>query len=159
MVDSTLNMNKESLQKVLCNDLNTGKVCVNTVTKCWHMTKKWRVGICTDLIGQTGKEPDFLTSITMGSQYNTKTNRQSLQCTTNSHPQPKKVKTSSSKLKSMWIVFFGIKGHAPCTLSSQTHRWCGAIKRKSASQRPGLWSHKSVVHHNTTPFHSASSVK
>jgi hypothetical protein len=43
----TFNMNKESIHKVLSNDLDTRKMA----TMCWHFTKKLRVEICIDLVG------------------------------------------------------------------------------------------------------------
>lgn len=77
--------------------------------------KESRVSRCKELLGLIENDPDFLNSVVTGDEswmfeYDPETKRQSSEWHTKSSPRPKKARTSKSRIKTMLIVFFDVRG-------------------------------------------------
>ncbi|XP_041369571.1 protein GVQW3-like [Gigantopelta aegis] len=64
MMAEMLSMNKESIRKILIEDLSMRKVCAKLVPKrLTNEQKQKRVDICTDLLDRTEQEANLLDSV------------------------------------------------------------------------------------------------
>jgi len=108
-----VNIDRETVRKILTEDLDIRKVCAKMVPK--ELTKEQkqrRVTICQDLLE---KQDDILGRVITGDetwvyQYDPETKQQSAQWKTANSPQPKKFRRSKSRVKTMLLTFFDIIG-------------------------------------------------
>jgi len=104
-----VNIDRETVRKILTEDLDMKKGCAKMVPKeLTEEQKQRRVTICQDLLE---RQDDILGRVITGDetwvyQYNPETKRQSAQWKTANSPQPKKFHQS----KSMLLTFFDIRG-------------------------------------------------
>ncbi|UYV70307.1 hypothetical protein LAZ67_7002482 [Cordylochernes scorpioides] len=95
------------------------------VTEDLQMCKKeLRVLRCQVLLDLIQNEPDFLNSVVTGDEswmfeYDPESKRQSCAWHTKSSPRPKKARMSKSRIKTMIIVFFDIRGIVHCEFVPQ----------------------------------------
>ncbi|UYV79288.1 hypothetical protein LAZ67_17001917 [Cordylochernes scorpioides] len=104
---------------------------------------------CQELLDLIQNEPDFLNSVVTGDEswmfeYDPESKRQSCAWHTKSSPRPKKARMSKSRIKTMIIVFFNIRGIVHCE----------RLKRRIARVRTDI---KDTVklHHDNATSHTA----
>jgi len=108
-----VNIDRETVRKILNEDLDTRKVCAKKVPKeLTEEQKQRRVTICQDLLD---RQYDILGCVITGDvtwiyQYDPETKRQSAQWKTANSPRPKKFHRSKSRVKRMLLTFFDIRG-------------------------------------------------
>jgi len=108
-----VNFNRETVRKILTEHLDMRKVCAKMVPK--ELTKEQkqrRVTICQDLLE---RQDDILGHVITGDetwvyQYDPETKRQSVQWKTANSPRPKKFRQSKSRVRTMLLTFFDIRG-------------------------------------------------
>jgi len=108
-----VNIIRETVRKILTEDLDMRKVCAKMVPK--ELTKEQkqrRVTFCQDLLE---RQDDILGRSITGDEtwvypYNPETKRQSAHWKTASFPRPKKFCQSKSRVKTMLLTFFDIRG-------------------------------------------------
>jgi histone-lysine N-methyltransferase SETMAR len=100
-------------------------------------------------------------------QYDPETKRKNMQWKTQNSPRPKKARMPRSRVKIMFVCFFDHKGivHYEFISQGQTvneqcysevlRRLWECVQRK----RPGLWSDKWILHHDSAPAHNALRVR
>lgn len=100
----------------MSKNLEMRKVCAKLVPKVLTDDQKSRrVEVCRELLEMCEVDPDFLENVVTGDEswvfeYDPETKRQSAEWHTSTSPRPKKARMSKSKIKSMLIVFFDIRG-------------------------------------------------
>ncbi|XP_029672795.1 protein GVQW3-like [Formica exsecta] len=96
--------------------------------------------------------------------YDPETKRQSMEWRSPHSPKPKKVRMSKSKVKTMLITFFDIRGlvHYEFVPQDRTVNqifYLGVLKRLDVAvkrKQPNLWKERSwIFHHDNAPAHSA----
>ena len=108
-----MNIDRETVRKILTEDLDMRKVCAKMVPKKLTKEQKQRkVTICQDL---SERQDDIFGRVITGNetwvyQYDPETKRQSAQWKTANSPRPKKFCQSKSRVKTMLLTFFYIKG-------------------------------------------------
>jgi len=108
-----VNIDRETVRKILTEDLDTRKVCAKMVPKeLTEEQKQRRVTICQDLLE---RQDDILGHViirdeTWVYQSDPETKQQSAQWKTANSPQPKKFRWSKSRVKTMLLTFFHIRG-------------------------------------------------
>jgi len=108
-----VNIDRETVRKILTEDLDMRKVCAKMVPKeLTENQKQRRVTICQDLLE---RQDDIFGCIIMGDetwvyQYNSETKRQSAKRKTANSPRPKKFRWSKSRVKTKLLTFFDIRG-------------------------------------------------
>ena len=108
-----VNINRETVRKILTEDLDMRKVCAKMVPKeLTEEQKQRRVTIFQDLLE---RQDDILGRVTTDDetcvyQYDPETKRQSAQWKTANSPRPKKFRRSKSRVKTMMPTFFDIRG-------------------------------------------------
>jgi len=108
-----VNIDRETVRKILTEDLDMRKVCANMVPKeLTEEQKQRRVTICQDLLE---RQDDIFGHVITGDerwvyQYDPETKRQSAQWKTANSPRPKKFHQSKSRVKTMLLTFFDIRG-------------------------------------------------
>jgi hypothetical protein len=112
-----LNIARETVTKILVENLGMMEVCAKMVPKNLTIEQKLRRKfVCVDLLETLSAEPDFLDTVVTGDEswifaYDLETKRQSMQWKTNNASCPKKkAHMTKSKIKTMFIVFFDSKG-------------------------------------------------
>ena len=108
-----VNIDRETDRKILTEDLDIREVCAKMVPK--ELTKEQmqrRATICQDLLE---KQDDILGRVTTADetwvyQYDPETKRQSAQWKTANSPRPKKLRRSKSRVKTILLPFFDIRG-------------------------------------------------
>nr|CAH7751414.1 unnamed protein product [Callosobruchus chinensis] len=116
MISDLSNIDRETVRKILHEDLKMTKVCAKMVPK--NLTpeqKENRKNICIDIMQQLEADPGLLEKVvtcdkTWIFQYDPETKRQSMHWKTQSSPRMKKARMSKSKLKAMLIIFFDVRG-------------------------------------------------
>ncbi|XP_072380520.1 protein GVQW3-like [Diabrotica undecimpunctata] len=114
MIAETVNANKETVRKILHDELNMKKVCEKLVPKKLTPDKKLvRQQIRSDFLERLHEEPQLIENIincdeTWIFKYDVETKRQSMYWKTPASPRMKKARMSKSKIKAMLIVFFDI---------------------------------------------------
>nr|CAH7740212.1 unnamed protein product [Callosobruchus chinensis] len=111
MISDLSNIDRETVRKILHEDLKMTKVCAKMVPK--NLTpeqKENRKNICIDIMQQLEADPGLLEKVvtcdeTWIFQYDPETKRQSMHWKTQSSPRMKKARMSKSKLKAMLIIF------------------------------------------------------
>jgi len=108
-----VNIDRETVKKILSEDLDMRKVCAKMVPKdCTKEQKQRRVTICQNLLE---RQDDILGCVITGDetwvyQYDPETKRQSAQWKTANSPRPKIFRQSKSRVKTMLLTFFDIRG-------------------------------------------------
>lgn len=174
MIEEEIGINKETIRKILSEDLDKRKICSRFVPhSLTPEQKKTRVDYCKDFISTSDNDSNFFKSIVTGDetwcfQYDPETKRQSMQWCSKGSPKPKKVRLQKSKIKTMLITFFDSKGiiHKEFMPSGSTVNaiyYKGVMDRllkRIARVRPeykskGSWS----LLHDNAPGHKATIVK
>ena len=112
-ITEQVNTGRETVRKILTEDLHMRKVCAKIVPKkLTEEQKQRRVTICKDLLE---RQDDILGRVITGEetwvyQYDPETKRQSAQWKTANSPRPKKFHQSKSRVKTMLLTFFDIRG-------------------------------------------------
>jgi len=107
-----VNLVRETVRKILTEDLDIRKVCAKMVPKELIEEQKQRsVKICQDILE---RQDDILSRVITGDetwvyQYDLETKRQSAQCKTANSPRQKNFRQSKSKVKTMLLTFFNIR--------------------------------------------------
>ena len=120
-----VNINRETVGKILIEDLDMRKACAKMVPQeLAEKQKQRRVTIRQDLLE---RQDDILGHVITGDetrvyQYDPERKRQSAQWKTASYTQPKKFRWSKSRVKTMLLTFFDIRGtvHYEFVPSGQT---------------------------------------
>jgi len=101
-------------------------------------------------------------------QYDPETKWHSAQWKTANSPRPKKFHQSKSRVKTMLLTFFDIRGivHYEFVLNGQTViqvyylEVLGRLHEKVRWKRPELFANNSwILHHDNAPAHTAQSVR
>jgi len=135
-----VNIDRETVRKILTEDLDMRKVCAKMVPK--ELTKEQnqrRVTVCQDLLE---KQDDILGPVITGDetqvyQYDPEMKWQSAEWKTANSPQPKNFCQSKSRVKTMLLAFFYIRGivHYEFVPTGQSTRftiwkyWEGCVKK------------------------------
>ena len=166
-----VNIDRETVRKILTEDLDMRKVCAKMVPKkLTEEQKQRRVTICKDLLE---RQDDILGRVITGDetlvyQYDPETKRQSGQWKTLNSPRPKKFRQSKSRVKTMLLTFFDIRGivHYEFVPTGQTVNQVyyleilARLREKVKQKRPKLFANSSwILHHNNAPAHMALSVR
>ena len=135
MIASQLNMKKDSVWKIITEDLGMWKVCAKMVPRLLNdHQKEHHMQICQDIIERLQNEPDLLRRVITGDEmwifeYQLETKRQSSQWKSLTSLRPKKARQSKSKVKVMLITFFNVRGTVHCeflpqhqTINQQVYR-------------------------------------
>ncbi|UYV70795.1 hypothetical protein LAZ67_8000653 [Cordylochernes scorpioides] len=153
---------------IVTEDLQMRKVCAKLVPKVLTQgQKELRVLRCHELLDLIQSEPDFLNSVVTGDEswmfeYDPESKRQICAWPTKSSPRPKKARMSKSRIKTMIIVFFDIRGIVHCESVPQGQTVNSAfylevlrrLKRRIARVRTDI---KDTVklHHDNATSHTA----
>lgn len=174
MIGERLGIDKETVRKILHDDLNMSKVCAKLVPKNLSADQKlMRLRICSDVLEQFDNDPSMEERIitcdeTWIFQYDVETKRQSMHWKSPASPRSKKGRMSKSKFKAMLIVFFDINGiimieWVPEGQTVNQHYYLevlAKLRERVRKKRPDLWKNKSwVLHQDNAPAHNALSVK
>ncbi|UYV67646.1 hypothetical protein LAZ67_5001447 [Cordylochernes scorpioides] len=167
-IADTLHMSTFVVQLIVTEDLQMRKVCAKLVPKVLMQDQKeLRVLRCQELLDLIQNEPDFLNSVVTGDEswmfeYDPESKRQSCAWHTKSSPRPKKARMSKSRIKTMIIVFFDIRGIVHCEFVPQGQTVNSAfylevlrrLKRRIARVRTDI---KDTVklHHDNATSHTA----
>ncbi|UYV72490.1 hypothetical protein LAZ67_9003364 [Cordylochernes scorpioides] len=149
-IADTLHMSTFVVHGIVTEDLQMRKVCAKLVPKVLTQDQKeLRVLRCQELLDLIQNELDLLNSVVTGDEswmfeYDPESKRQSCAWHTKSSPRPKKARMSKSRIKTMIIVFFDIRGIVHCERS----------KRRIARVRTDI---KDTVklHHDNAISHTA----
>ena len=174
MIAYELGINRETVWKIITEDLEMRKLCAKMVAKLLNNDQKdRRLQVCQDILGRLQTEPNLLEKVITGDEswifeYDPETKRQSLQWKSPGSPRPKKARQSKSKVKLMLIAFFDVRGivHTEFLPQGQTvnqHVYKDVLRRLIRSvrdKRRELWVNDSwVLHHDNAPAHNALSVR
>ncbi|UYV68864.1 hypothetical protein LAZ67_6001339 [Cordylochernes scorpioides] len=156
------------VQLIVTEDLQMRKVCAKLVPKVLMQDQKeLRVLRCLELLDLIQNEPDFLNSVVTGDEswmfeYDPESKRQSCAWHTKSSPRPKKARMSKSRIKTMIIVFFDIRGIVHCEFLPQGQTVNSAfylevlrrLKRRIARVRTDI-KNTVKLHHDNATSHTA----
>jgi hypothetical protein len=112
MMTEELNLDRETVRKILTEDLEMRKVSENMAPQLLSEDQKQRrLDTCSDLSHQLAKGNNFLGRIMMGDeswcfQYGPETKHESMQWKTSASPRLKKARMSRDQVKTMLICFF-----------------------------------------------------
>ncbi len=165
-----LHINKETIRRMLHEDLNMRKICAKMVPKILTADQKQlRMEICNDLLSRIESNGrDWLQNVVTGDEswifeYDPETRRQSMQWMEVGGERPTKARMSKSKLKAMLLIFFDIQGvvHREYLPEGQTvtgQFYVGVLERLRARivrVRPELAKNGWILHHDNAPAHSS----
>ncbi|XP_011880667.1 PREDICTED: putative uncharacterized protein FLJ37770 [Vollenhovia emeryi] len=168
LIAETLNMTKTTVYRIVTEDLNMKKVCAKLVPKVLTDEQKdVRVLRCQELLELCENDPNFLNSVITGDEswifeYDPETKRQSSEWHTPAEPRPKKARMSKSRIKTMLIVFFYVRGivhheFVPPGTTVNAAFYLEVLKRlkrriaRCRSDIKDAWK----LHHDNAPSHSA----
>jgi len=158
-----VNIERETVRKILIEDLDMRKVCAKMVPKeLTEEQKQRRVTICQDLLE---RQDDILGCVITGNetwvyQYNPEMKRQSAQWKTANSPRSKKFRQSKSRAKTMLPTFFYIRGIVHYELYQADKQstkftiwkyWKGCMKKLDGND-PNF---SPTTHHDNAPAHTA----
>ena len=114
-VAEEVNLDRESVRRILKEELNMRNFCAKMVPKLSDEQKECRKEMCLDLLQRIENEPDLLNSIITCDEtwlftYDPETKRQSIQWKSTSSPRPKKSTHVSFEVQVMLIVCFDNHG-------------------------------------------------
>lgn len=166
-----LNISRETARLILVNQLGMQRVAARLVPlELNFLQKQYRMQVAADMLDRANSDPTFMGRIITGDEtwvyeYDTQTSQQSSEWVGKNEPKPKKPRKSRSKIKTMLIVFFDIRGvvHHEFVPQGQTvnkdfyltvlRRLRENIRRK----RPDLWQNNSwILHDDNAPSHRAT---
>ncbi|UYV81375.1 hypothetical protein LAZ67_20000980 [Cordylochernes scorpioides] len=170
-IADTLHMSTFVVHGIVTDDLQMRKVCAKLVPKVLTQDQKeLRVLRCQELLDLIQNEPGFLNSVIIGDEswmfeYDPESKRQSCAWHTKSSPLPKKARMSKSRIKTMIIVFFDIRGIVHCEFVPQGQTVNSAfylevlrrLKRRIARVRIDIKDTVKLHHENATS-HTPSSL-
>ncbi|UYV75320.1 hypothetical protein LAZ67_12003485 [Cordylochernes scorpioides] len=167
-IADTLHMSTFVVHGIVTEDLQMRKVCAKLLPKVLTQDQKeLRVVRCQELLDLIQNELDFLNSVVTGDEswmfkYDPESKRQSCAWHTKSSPRPKKARMSKSRIKTIIIVFFDIRGIVHCEFVPQGQTVNSAfylevlrrLKRRIARVRTDI---KDTVklHHDNATSHTA----
>ncbi|XP_027233874.2 uncharacterized protein [Penaeus vannamei] len=172
LMANELGINRDSVWKILTEDLDKRKVCAKMVPKLLNDDQKdRRMQVCRDILERLETDPDLLGRVITSDEswifeYDPETKHQSLQLKSQSSPRPKNAR--QSKVKVMLITFFDVRGIVHCEFLSQgqtisQHIYKKILQRLLCSmreKRQELWQDNSwLLHHDNAPAHSALSIR
>jgi len=115
MINSVLNLNRQTVHEILTLELGMQKICAKLVPKILaNEQKETRRNVCLDLLERIENDKIFFQHVITGDEtwifeYDPDTKRQSSEWHTCNSPRPKKARMSKSKIKTMLICFSTIK--------------------------------------------------
>jgi len=115
-IAAIVNVSYGTVQTILTCDLNMDRVAAKFVPRLLTPEQKeHRVAICQELRQRAVDDPSFMSRVITGDEswvygYDPETKQQSSQRKSPGSPRPKKARQSRSATKSMFIVFFNIRG-------------------------------------------------
>jgi len=135
-----VNIERETVRKILTEDLDMRKVFAKMVPKeLTEEQKQRKVTICQDLLE---RQDNILGHVIIGDetwvyQYDPEMKRQSAQWKTANSPRPKKFRQSKSRVKTMLLTFFHVRGivHYEFVPTGQSTKftilkyWKGCVKK------------------------------
>lgn len=171
MIAETVNADKETVRKILHEELKMKKVCGKWVPKKLTPDLKFvRQEMCSYLLERLNEEPELMANIITCDvvslfQYDIQTKRQSMDLKAPASPRMKKAKMSKFEFKVTFIVFFDIKGivMTEWVLEDKTVTHTDSLKVLATFQkqvrvkRPEIWKNKTwFLHHNNALTHTLS---
>lgn len=167
-IADTLNMSTFAVHGIVTENLQMRKVCAKLVPKVLtEDQKELRVSRCQELLDLIQNEPDFLNSVVTGDEswmfeYDPESKRQSSEWHSKSSPRPKKARMSKSRIKTMLIVFFDVRGIVHFEFVPQGETVNSAfylevlkrLKRRVARVRADI-KDAIKLHHDNAPSHTA----
>ena len=174
MIASELGINRDTVWKIITEDLGMRKICAKMVPKLLNNDQKQRrVEVCEDILQRVETEPDLLERVITGDEswifeFDPETKRQSLQWKCPGSPRPKKARQSKSQVKLMLIAFFDIRGIVHMEFLPQGHtinqhvykEILRRLLRSVREKRRELWENKSwLLHEDNAPAHNALSIR
>ena len=166
-----MNIDRETVRKIVTEDLDMRKVCAKMVPKeLTEEQKQRRVIICQDLLE---RQVDILGCVITGDetwfhQDDPEMKWQSAQWKTANSPQPKKFHWSKSRVKTMLLTFFDIRGvvHYEFVSTGQTVNQVYYLEVRERLheevrwKQPKLFANNSgILNHDNAPAHPALSVR
>jgi hypothetical protein len=153
-----LNMNRETVRKIITDDLGIRKISAKMVLRILpDDQKQCQLHISSDLL-HSGKMFDTVITgdETWCFQYDPETKRHSMQWKTQNSPRPKKARMSRSLVKFMFVCFFNHKGTVHYefiaqgrTVNQQYYLEVLTRLRESVRRKgPELWPDKWLLHHD-----------
>lgn len=174
MLEDQTGINRESIRKILIEDLGKRKICSRFVPHSLTPEQMQRRVDCSkNFIFNCDSNPNFINSIVTGDeswcfQYDPETKRQSMQWCSKSSPKPKKLRLQKSKVKTLLITFFDSDGvihkeflPSDTTVNAAYYKevMSRLLKRISRIRphynRKGSWS----LLHDNAPSHNSIIVK
>jgi len=170
MISSGLNLNCQTVHKILTLELGMQKICAKLVPKILtNEQKENRRNVCLDFLECIENDKTFFKHVITGDEmwifeYDPDTKQQSSEWHTCNSPSQKKARMSKSKIKTMLICFFNSQGivHKEFVPQGQTvnkQYYCEVLERlrKRVCVRPEIedtW----MLHHDNAPCHTAISL-
>ncbi|UYV61492.1 hypothetical protein LAZ67_1005052 [Cordylochernes scorpioides] len=154
-IAATLHMSTFVVHGIVTEDLQMRKVCAKLVPIVLTKDQKeLRVLRCQELLDLIQNEPDFLNSVVTGDEswmfeYDPESKRQSCAWHTKSSPRPKKARMSKSRIKTLIIVFFDIRGIVHCEFVPQGQFLFPRLKREMKGKH---WETVENIQHHVTTF-------
>ena len=109
-----MNIGKDTVRKIVIEDLRKGKICSRFVPHSLTPEQKdRRIAACRYLIATADSDPDFFKKTVTGDEtwcfaYEPSTKRQSPARVGETSPRPKKLRFQKSRVKTMLVIFFNI---------------------------------------------------
>lgn len=167
-IADTLNMSTFAVHKIVTENLQMRKICAKLVPKVLtEEQKELRISRCQELLDLIQNEPDFLNCVVTGDEswmfeYDPESKRQSSEWHTKSSPRHKKARMSKSRIKTMLIVFFDVRGIVHFEFVPQGETVNSAfylevlkrLKRRVARVRADI-KDAIKLHHDNAPSHTA----
>jgi len=124
-VAELINIDKETVRRILHNNFNMKKECSKMVPRLLTPEQKEiRMNICADILQNIEKDPNILQNVITSDescffQYDPESKHQSMRWKSPSSPRQKKARQSKSKFKTMMIFF---------STSEGLFTWIGCLK-------------------------------
>ena len=112
MLADEVNIGKDTVRKIVAEDLQKPKICSRFVPHSLTPEQKdQRTAACRDLITTADSDPDFFQKIVTGDEtwcfaYDPTTKRESTAWAKETSPRPKKLPFQKSLVKKMVVIFF-----------------------------------------------------
>jgi len=174
MLADEVNIGKDTVRKIVVEDLRKQKICSHFVPHFLTPEQKdRRITACRDLIVTADSDPDFFKKTVTGDEtwcfaYNPTTKRQSAAWVGETLTRPKKLRFQKSHVKTMLVIFFDWQGviHKEFVLEGDTINavyYKGVMERllnRIRCVRPGMCeSGDWFLLHDNTPSHNTTIIK
>jgi len=174
MLGDEVNIGKDTVRKIVVEDLRKWKICSRFVPHSLTPEQKdQRIAACRDLIVTADSDPDFFKKILTGDEtwcfaYDPTTKRQSAAWVGETSPWPKKLRFQKSCVKTMLVIYFDWQGviHKEFVLEGETINavyYKGVMERllnRIRHVRPGMCeSGDWFLLHDNALSHNAEIVK